>query len=79
MARQTAVALAARRDRTDEHSIPNRVTRDSCTQLFDDTDGLVPDDASDLDWILAADDVEVGAADRGECDPDDRFTGSRAR
>ena len=70
VARQTGVALAARRDRPDQHPVAGLVAGDAGAELLDDADRLMPDDQARPDRVLAADDVQVGPADGGQRDPD---------
>ena len=79
VAGQAGVALAAGRDCPDEDALADVVADDARTQLLDDADGLVAEDQSRLDRVLALDDVDVGPADRRQGDPDDRLAGTRPR
>jgi hypothetical protein len=70
------VALPARGDARDEDAIALREARDGGADLLDDADPLVPEDpAVGHRRHVALHDVEVGAADRGLLDPDDRVGG----
>src|SRR5690606_1070425 len=66
-------ASPAGRDAGDEDSIARRETTHTRTGLRHRADRLVPEDASPRDGgDVAAQDVEVGPADRGGVDLDDR-------
>jgi hypothetical protein len=71
--------LAARRDCPDQHAVAHGVARDARAELFDDADRLVADHQSRADGVLAAQDVEVGSADRGQRDANDRVADARPR
>jgi hypothetical protein len=73
---EAGMALAARGDRANQDAVADLVTGNASAQLGDHTDGFVADDQTGADGILAAQDVEVGAADRGEGDADDGLAGS---
>jgi hypothetical protein len=73
LAGQTRAALAARRDRAHEHAITEIVTGYSRTELVNHSYGLVTDDEAALDRILAAENVQIGSADRRQRDPNYRF------
>jgi hypothetical protein len=79
MARQARVALPAGGDGADQHAIADGVARQPQTELLDDADGLVSDDQARPHRVFAPENVEIRAADRGERDPDHRFTGDRPR
>ena len=73
---QAVEALAARGDGADDDALADLVdSLEAGAELLDDADGLVSEDEAGLDRILAADDVDVGAANRGQRDPDDRLAG----
>ena len=81
VAGQAGAALAARGDRRDEDALTDFVAGDARAELVDDADRLVADDQARADRILALEDVDVGAADRGRRDADDGLAdpGSRTR
>ncbi len=62
--REAGAALAAGGDGADEHPVADLVARHAGSQLFDHADRLVADDQARAHRILAAQDVQVGAADR---------------
>ena len=68
---EAGAALAAGGDRADQDAIADLVAGDARTELVDDADRLVADDEPRLHRILAADDVDVGAADRRQRHADD--------
>jgi hypothetical protein len=76
---EAGVALTARGDGADDDAIADRVAGHADSQLFDDADWLVADDQARLDRILAAGDVQVGAADRGHRHTDDGLARSGVR
>jgi hypothetical protein len=61
---EARVALAARRDRADDHALADLVAGHARAQLRDDADRLVTDDQPRLHRVLALQDVDVRAADR---------------
>jgi hypothetical protein len=71
-------ALSTRRDGADQDTVADFVAGDTNPQLLNHADGLMSDHESGLHRILAADDVQVGAADRRRRDLDQRFAGTNA-
>jgi hypothetical protein len=66
-------AAAARRDARDEHAVSGGQRRHRVADLDDRADGLVAEDRARLDLgDVAVEDVQVGPADRGRVDPNDR-------
>ena len=66
-------AAAARGDAGDEHAVAGLERRDRVADLDDRADGLVAEDRAGLHLgHVALEDVQVGAADRGRVDADDR-------
>ena len=61
---QTGAALTARRDRADQNAIANFVSGHAFAEFFDHADRLVSDHQSGLHRIFAAQNVQVGPADR---------------
>src|SRR5438046_2402435 len=77
MARETRQALATRRDGADQNPIADLISTDPRAELVDDADCFVSDDESRANWILSLDDVEIGSADGGHRNFDDRLADSR--
>ena len=66
-------AAPARGDARDEHAVAGLERRDRVADLEDRADGLVAEDRPGLDLgHVALEDVQVGPADRGRVDADDR-------
>jgi hypothetical protein len=61
---QAPAALTARRDRADEYAIADVVSGNSFAELFDHTHWFVSDHETGSNWILASDDMKVGATNR---------------
>ena len=76
VAGQAGSALAARRDRADEHALADLVAGHAGAELVDDAHRLVADDQARPDRVFALEDVDVGAADRRRRDADDGFAGA---
>ena len=74
---EAGAALAARRDRADQHPVADLVAGDARAQLVDHADRLVADDQAGPHRVLAAEDVQVGAADRRQRDADHRLARRR--
>src|ERR671921_590026 len=72
-AAQASLAVPARRDRARDDLLPLAVAPHSRAKLFDDADWLVADGQPAGYGILALEDVDVGAADRGGGDADERI------
>jgi hypothetical protein len=79
LADEAGVALSAGRDRADEDAVTDLVADHSGPELVDDADGLVADDKSRSDRILALEDVDVRATDGRQRDADDGLTRAWAR
>ena len=75
LCREAGPALSAGRDRADEHAIADLVAGHTFTQFLDHADRLVSDHESRLYRIFAAQNMEVGPANRRERDANDRFAG----
>jgi hypothetical protein len=73
------LALAARRDRADEHALADLVACDAGAEFADDADGLVTDDEPTAHRVLAAKDVQVCAADGRQGHADDGLARARPR
>ena len=76
LAAQAGIAVAARRDGANDDPLALFVVRYGGTKLFDDADRLVPDGQAFADGILALEDVNIGAADRGRGDAHQRVQGT---
>jgi hypothetical protein len=76
---QAGVALPARRDRPDQDAVADGIADNAGANFLDHPDRLVADDAAGSDRILAAHDMQVGAADRRQCNSNDRVTRAGAR
>jgi N-acyl-D-aspartate/D-glutamate deacylase len=76
LAGQTRAALAARRDRAHQHAITDVVTDYARTEFINHSHGLVTDDEAALDRILAAENVQIGSADRRQHNANYRFADS---
>jgi hypothetical protein len=80
LAGQTRAALTARRDGPHQHPITDLVTSYSGAEFVNHSHRLVTDDKSALDWILSADNVQIGSANRRQGDTNYRFaTPARGR
>src|SRR5690606_15023980 len=66
------VALPARRDGAGDDALALAIAAHGRPELLDDADGLVTDDETALDRVLALEDVHVGAANRRRRDPQQR-------
>src|SRR5262245_23491944 len=73
IAGQTGAALAARSDRSHQYGFAYCIARDARSKLFNHSDRFVSNDKPRFDWILTAHDVQVGAADRGQRDSNERL------
>ena len=62
-----------------KHAVAHFVAGDADAEFVDHSDGLVTDGEAGLDGIFAFENVEVGAADRGQGDTDDSFARPRLR
>ena len=71
-AAQAGVAVAARRDGAGDHALALAVALHGRAELLDHADRLVADGQALGDRVLALEDVDVGAADRGGRDPHQR-------
>ena len=67
-AAQTGVAVSARRDGAGDDPLPFAIADDLRAQLLDDADGLMADDQAFANRIFAAQDMDVGAANRRRAD-----------
>ena len=76
---QTSAALAAGRDRADQNAIADFVSGQSFAQFFDHADRFVSDHQSRFHRVFAAQNVQVGPADGGERDANDRFANAGMR
>ena len=76
LAAQAGIAVAARRDGANDDPLTLFVVRHGGTKLFDDADRFVPDGQAFADGILALEDVNIGAADRGRGDTHQRIQGT---
>jgi hypothetical protein len=74
LAAQAGAALAARSNRADQHAITDRVAGDAGAELADHPHRLVSDDQAAAHRVLAAQDVQIGAADGRQGDSYDRLT-----
>jgi hypothetical protein len=72
-------AGAARTDGADENAVADLIALDGHSDLLDHADRLVADDPARGNRVLAAQDVHVGAADRGHGDAHDRVVGTALR
>jgi len=79
LAAEARFALTARGDCSYEDTLSDLIARDPWTELVDYADGFMADDRPRLDWILALNDVNVGAADGGESNLNYGFTVTGAR
>src|SRR5690606_24138677 len=76
---QAQLALPARRDRADQNALTHMIALNAGTEFMDYSDRLVTDRQSRRHRVLAAHDVQVGAANRGQCHAYDRLPRSRLR
>src|SRR5205085_914946 len=77
---QAIETLAARRDRADDHALTELVEAlEADAELLDRADRLMAEHQARSHRVLAADDVDVGAADGRRRDLDDRLSGPRVR
>jgi hypothetical protein len=67
---EAGVALAAGRDRADDHALADPVAAHGGAELLDHPDRLVTHDSAALDRVLALKDMDVGTADGGRGDAD---------
>ena len=72
-AAQAGLAVPARRDRTGDDPLALAVALHGRAELLDHADRLVADGQPSGHRILALEDVDVGAADRGGGDADERI------
>ena len=70
---QTGPALSAGCDRADQDAVADLVSGHTFPQFFDHADRFVSDHESGLYRIFAPQNVQVGPANGGECNPNDRF------
>ena len=77
LAREAGAALPAGRDGPDQHAVADVVAGDARAEFLDDAHRFMADDEPRLHRILAAHDMEIGAADRGGSDAQDRLAGTR--
>src|SRR5690606_25996884 len=73
------VGAEVRADRAGDDALPFLIARDRAAELFDDAHGLVADREALGDRIFALEDVDVGTADRGGGDADQRVVGPDIR
>src|SRR5690606_15027235 len=66
---QRRIAVTARGDRTGDDTLALDIAGDGRTELFDDPDRFMADREPLHDRILALENVDVGPADGGGCDP----------
>lgn len=76
LAGQTRAALTARRDGPHQHTIADLIIRYSGAEFVNHSHWLVTNDKSTPDWMLSADNVQIGSANRREGDTNHRFADS---
>jgi hypothetical protein len=69
---KAGMALAAGGDRAGDDALADFISGHRGAEFFDDADGLMSDDASFGDGVLAFEDVDIGAADGGGGDAEKR-------
>lgn len=74
VATETGFALAARSNRSRQHALAGRIAFDSKTKFMDHARSFVTKRETFSHLILAADDVNVGAANCGQADLNDGFS-----
>ncbi len=78
LSRKAGATLSAGRDGADQHAIADRVSGHPGAELRHDADRLVADHQAGPYGVLAAEDVQVGAADRRQGHSDDRLADAGA-
>ena len=73
---QTGIALSARGDRADDDALADTVAGHAHAEFLDDADGFMTDDETGFDGIFPFQDMDIGTADGGRRDSDQRLAGA---